>query len=142
MGRLNQLGFCQSNLGVIQLNYITNLLTLQNQIRVFHWQTQYKVGSFAQHSAFGTAYEELDERIDDFIEVYQGKNGAIMASKGSFNLTLHNLSDDAESCIDEFIEYLVEYVPQGLKETDTDLLNIRDEMLSILNQTKYRLHLK
>jgi DNA-binding ferritin-like protein len=37
-------------------------------MRVFHWQTQHKVGSFAQHSAFGTAYEDLDGHIDDFIE--------------------------------------------------------------------------
>ena len=28
-----------------------------------------------------------------------------------------------------------------LEETDTDLLNIRDEMLGVLNQTKYRLHM-
>ncbi len=124
------------------MNYITNLLTLQNQMRVFHWQTQHKVGSFAQHEAFGTAYEDLDAHIDDFIEIYQGKKGAIMASGGAFNITLHNLSDNAEECIDEYITYLVEYIPQGLEETDTDLLNIRDEMLGILNQTKYRLRMK
>jgi hypothetical protein len=111
-------------------------------MRVFHWQTQHKVGSFAQHSAFGTAYEDLDEHIDDFIEIYQGKKGAIMASGGTFNITLHNLSDNAEDFVDEYITYLVEYVPQGLEDADTDLLNIRDEMLGILNQTKYRLHMK
>ncbi len=124
------------------MNFITNLLTLQNQMRVFHFQTQHKVGSFAQHTAFGTAYEELDELIDDFIEIYQGKNGVIMASGGTFNLALHNLSDNAEDFVDEYISYLVEYVPQSLEEVDTDLLNIRDEMLAILNQTKYRLKLK
>ena len=42
------------------MNLITNLLTIQNQMRVFHWQTQKKPGSFAQHQAFGTAYEDLD----------------------------------------------------------------------------------
>ena len=55
------------------MNLITNLLTIQNQMRVFHWQTQHKVGSFAQHNAFGTAYEDLDAHIDDFIEIFQGK---------------------------------------------------------------------
>ena len=124
------------------MNFITNLLTMQNQFKVYHWQTQKKPGSFAQHNAFGTAYEELDAHIDDFIEIFQGKNGAIMASGGTFNLTLHNLSDNAEDFVDEYISYLVEYVPQSLEEVDTDLLNIRDEMLGILNQTKYRLKLK
>ena len=124
------------------MNFITNLLTMHNQFKVYHWQTQKKPGSFAQHNAFGTAYDDLTEKIDDFIEIYQGKKGAIMASGGTFNLTLHNLSDNAEDFVDEYISYLVEYVPQGLEETDTDLLNIRDEMLGILNQTKYRLKMK
>lgn len=123
------------------MNFITNLLTLQNQLRVFHWQTQKKVGSFAQHSAFGTAYEELDPLIDDFIEIYQGKKGVIMGRNG-FVVKLKNLSDNPESFVDSFISYLSENIPQALEESDTDLLNIRDEMLAILNQTKYRLHLR
>ena len=122
------------------MNYITNFLTLQNQLRVFHWQTQKTPGSFAQHEAFGTAYDELDPLIDDFIEIYQGKKGKLMAN-GTFNLSLHNLDDNPEAFIDEFVDYLVNIVPQRLDEADTDLLNIRDEMLAILNQTKYRLHM-
>lgn len=122
------------------MNYITNFLTLQNQMRVFHWQTQKTPGSFAQHEAFGTAYDELDPLIDDFIEIYQGKKGKLMAN-GTFNLSLHNLDDNPEAFIDEFVDYLVNIAPQRLDEADTDLLNIRDEMLAILNQTKYRLHM-
>jgi len=122
------------------MNLITNLLTIQNQMRVFHWQTQKKPGSFAQHQAFGTAYEDLDPLIDDFIEIYQGKKGKLMAN-GTFNISLHNLDENPEAFIDEFVDYLVNIVPQRLDDADTDLLNIRDEMLAILNQTKYRLHM-
>jgi hypothetical protein len=123
------------------MNIITNLLTIQNQMRVFHWQTQKKAGSFAQHEAFGTAYEELDPLIDDFIEVFQGKKGALMGKQG-FTIKLVNLSDDAESFIDDAIEYFRVYLPKSLdSNVDTDLLNIRDEMMAILNQTKYRLHM-
>jgi hypothetical protein len=123
------------------MNIITNLLTIQNQMRVFHWQTQKKPGSFAQHEAFGKAYEELDPLVDDFIEVYQGKNGALMGKQG-FTVKLVNLSDDAEAFIDEAIQYFREYLPKSLdSNVDTDLLNIRDEMMAILNQTKYRLHM-
>ena len=123
------------------MNYITNLLTLQNQMRVFHWQTQKKQGSFAQHEAFGKAYEELDPLVDDFIEVYQGKNGALMGKNG-FTLNLENLSDNYEVFIDEAIQYFKDYLPQSLDaNADTDLLNIKDEMMAILNQTKYRLHM-
>lgn len=123
------------------MNLVTNLLTIQNQMRVFHWQTQKKPGSFAQHQAFGTAYEELDPLIDDFIEIFQGKNGAIMGRDG-FNVKLMNLSDNPEAVIDEYITFLRETIGQSLEpDFDSDLLNIRDEMMAILNQTKYRLHM-
>ena len=113
---------------------------MHNQFKVFHWQTQRKPGSFAQHEAFGKAYDALTDLIDTFIETYQGKNGVILANNG-FNVTLHNLDNDPEGFVDEFVDYLTNVVPQGLEETDTDLLNIRDEMLGVLNQTKYRLHM-
>jgi DNA-binding ferritin-like protein len=123
------------------VNIITNLLTIQNQMRVFHWQTQKKPGSFAQHEAFGKAYEELDPLIDDFIEIFQGKNGAIMGRDG-FTLKLMNLSDNTEEVIDEYITFLRETIGQSLEpDYDSDLLNIRDEMMAIFNQTKYRLRL-
>ena len=38
-----------------------------------------------------------------------------------------------KACIRE----LIEEVPKGLKKTDTDLINIRDEMLAELNQLLY-----
>ena len=123
------------------MNFITNMLTLHNQFKVFHWQTQKKPGSYAQHIAFGTAYDELGPLIDDFIEIYQGKRGVIMGRDG-FTVNLQNLDDNPNSFIDEFISYFNQNIPESLDETDTDLLNIRDEMLGILNQTKYRLMMK
>jgi len=121
------------------MNFITNLLTMHNQFKVYHWQTQKKPGSFAQHNAFGTAYDDLTEKIDDFIEIYQGKRGVIMGKNG-FNLNLKNLDENPNAFIDEFINYLTVHVTDVLDpKADTDLLNLRDEMLGILNQTKYRL---
>jgi DNA-binding ferritin-like protein len=124
------------------MNFITNLLTMQNQFKVYHWQTQKKPGSYAQHIAFGTAYDELTPLIDDFVEIFQGKRGVLMGRDG-FTINLQNLDDTPNVFIDEFVNYLTQSVPQALDSTaDTDLLNIRDEMLAILNQTKYRLMLK
>ena len=124
------------------MNFVTNMLTMHNQFKVYHWQTQRKVGSFAQHNAFGTAYDELTEHIDDFIEIYQGKHGAIIGKNG-FTINLQNLDDNPVAFVDEFIQYLIQHVTESLDPAaDTDLLNIRDEMLAILNQTKYRLNLK
>ncbi len=123
------------------MNLITNLLTIQNQMRVFHWQTQKKPGSFAQHDAFGKAYEALDPLIDDFIEIFQGKNGAIMGRDG-FVLKHENLSSNPKDTIEDYITFLRETVGQSLEpDFDSDLLNIRDEMMAVLNQTKYRLNM-
>ena len=123
------------------MNYITNMLIMHNQFKVFHWQTQRKPGSFAQHEAFGKAYDDLTDFIDDFVEIYQGKNGVILAN-GGFNVTLHNLGNDPEEFVDEFVDYLTNVVPQGLEETDTDLLNIRDEILGEVNKLQYLLTLE
>jgi DNA-binding ferritin-like protein len=124
------------------MNFVTNMLTMHNQFKVYHWQTQRKVGSFAQHNAFGTAYDELTDHIDDFIEIYQGKRGAIIGKNG-FTISLQNLDDNPVAFVDEFVGYLTQHVTDALDPVaDTDLLNIRDEMLAILNQTKYRLNLK
>jgi DNA-binding ferritin-like protein len=119
------------------MNLVELFLTLQNQMRVFHWQTT----SFAEHKAFGKTYEALDDLIDNFIEIHMGKNERPMA-KDKFNISLFNISEDKTSVIDAYIDVLMEDLPQALNEKDTDLLNIRDEMVGELNKLKYLLSLK
>jgi len=118
------------------MQIITPLLTLQNQLRIQHWQTK----SFSEHKALGKAYEGLDGLIDNFVEVYFGKYGNINA-KENFKITLENYSEkDCRETIDEGISYL-ENLSENMQENDTELLNIRDEMLAVLQQTKYLLRL-
>ena len=105
-------------------------------MRIYHWQTK----SFAEHSAFGDAYSNLDELIDEFMEVYIGKNERPVA-KDKFNISLMNISENKVSVINAFIDVLSQDLPQALDERDTDLLNIRDEMLGLLNKLKYLLTL-
>ena len=113
------------------------LIAMQNQLRIFHWQTQ----SFAQHKAFGEAYEGLDGLIDEFVEVYQGKNGISKPADG-IKFKLENLDTNPSDMIDVFLEYLQNDLPKQIEESDSDLLNIRDEMMGLLNKTKYLLMLK
>lgn len=111
------------------------LLTFQTQLRVNHWQTT----SYAQHIAFGSAYEALDELIDEFVEVGQGKYGRFLL-KGTETISLTNLSNPVET-INNFIQFLTFTLPNSFAPTDTELLNIRDEMLSVVNKLKYLLTL-
>ena len=119
------------------MKYIKNLLTILNQIKIYHWQTE----SYAQHQAFGGAYDALSALIDQFIEVYMGKYGRIESSDG-FKIELENYKNVSPSDFaDKYVDYLVNELPKSLEESDTDLFNIRDEMLAQLNKLKYLLTL-
>ena len=116
---------------------VTNLLTLHNQLKIHHWQTK----SYAEHQALGGAYDEFSGLIDEFIEVFMGKYGRI-ESRDGFKIELGNYKEmSVTDFVDKYIDYLVNELPKGLEESDTDLLNIRDEMLGGLNKLKYLLTL-
>lgn len=117
------------------MQLISPLLKIQNQLRIFHWQTQ----SYSQHKAFGKAYEDLDPLIDNFVEVFSGKYG-ITRAKLTYQIELVNFSEDHEVVIHDFTNYLFS-LSEDLDPSDTDLLNIRDEMLAVLHKLKYLLSL-
>jgi hypothetical protein len=119
------------------MKLISPFLKIQNQLRIFHWQTT----SYAQHKAFGKAYENLDGLIDGFVETFTGKYGRSKASV-QYTIDLDNLGEDYLVVIDSFISYLITLNNELDETLDTDLLNIRDEMLSELNRLKYLLTLK
>jgi hypothetical protein len=110
---------------------IQNLLTLLNQIKYYHWGTD----SYAKHQALNEAYNSLNTLIDEFVEILLGKYGKELAS-----ITI-NIRTEAEldmnSALDEISNYFSNELTSILDENDTDLLNLRDEMLSIINKTKY-----
>ena len=125
------------NMIFISIMIVTTLLTLQNQLKIHHWQTK----SYAEHQALGGAYDEFSDLIDDFIEVFMGKYGRI-ESKNGFKIELSNYNDISPSdFVDKYVDYLVNELPKSLEKTDTDLLNLRDEMLGQLNKLKYLLTL-
>lgn len=122
---------------IVIMNFVQALLTTTHQLHVYHWQTD----SYAAHQAFGAAYDAIDGLMDGFVEVFMGKYGKV-ASKDGFDIKLSNITDKKpEDFINDMIEFLTVEIPKVIKEEDTDLLNIRDEMLSELNKLKYLLTL-
>jgi len=116
---------------------VTNLLTLHNQLKIHHWQTK----SYAEHQVLGRAYDEFSGLIDEFVEVFMGKYGRIESSNG-FKIELENYKDISPTDFaDKYVDYLVNELPKSLEKSDTDLFNIRDEMLAQLNKLKYLLTL-
>lgn len=111
------------------------LIEMEQQMRIWHWQTK----SFDRHSAFGSVYNDLGDLIDSFMESYMGKYGRISVD-GAINLS--NMSDDIISKIDAYVQFLFSMDEILDTSIDSDLLNIRDEMLALMNKLKYLLTLK
>lgn len=121
------------------MNIVSKMLEVQNQVRIFHWQTY----GYAEHEAFGNLYNNLSDYIDNFVEVFMGKYGRIIAQE-TFDISLQNYKNlKAVDYLNDFINYLSNDLPSMLNpQADTDLLNIRDEILANVNKTKYLLTLK
>lgn len=114
---------------------IDKLLGLQTQLRVYHWGTS----SYAEHKALGKAYEALDGLIDGFVETWMGIHGKTV--KG----VRLDLQPYTSSGPDKLLNQAVLFLTGELNNTithNTDLVNIRDEMLGVINHTKYLLTLK
>ena len=116
-------------------NMVDKLLGLQNQLRMLHWGTS----SYAEHKALGKAYEGLDALIDTFVETYMGVNGKNLPPV-KLDLRPYTLGS-AMKLLDQATHFLSVEMETQLSG-NTDLSNIRDEMLSLINQTKYLLTLK
>jgi hypothetical protein len=104
---------------------------MRAQIKLYHWQTR----SFAEHKATDDLVAALDTNIDKFIEVYMGRYGRPYIRK---TLPVKNLTvTGIRAFITKSDEWLASSLPRMLKKNDSDLLNIRDEILADLNQIKY-----
>lgn len=112
------------------------LLTMLDQFRIYHWTTT----SYAEHQAFGGLYEAFSDLTDKFMECFMGKYGRPSPDSNQLKLTL-SFSDKSE-CLEKCCEFLRVTMTNMLDGgRDTDLLNIRDEMLAEISKTKYLLSL-
>ena len=118
----------------MKLNSNVNfLIGLQQQMRICHWQTK----GIARHEAFGGFYSDLDDLIDDFVEQAMGKYGRFILDDETNTIQLANLSDiDIKGLVNTTREALVQMTDQ-LNPTDTNLLNLRDEIVGLLNKYAY-----
>lgn len=118
---------------------ILKFVGMQQQFRILHWQTK----SHSKHIAYGSIYESLDGFIDEFIEIYMGKYGRVSFNSGEGNINLKNTDSlDLNSFIKENISWLKGLSQKLNSENDSDLLNIRDEVMGSLNKLRYLLTLK
>lgn len=116
--------------------YIFNLMQFQTQVKIWHWQTKI----YAKHKALCKIYDFISTQLDEFTETAMGKYGRVDSTGITYNFV--NLSDNAiNEAIDNCISDCVN-LGRSLDKEDTDLLNLRDEVIGNLNKTKYLLTLK
>jgi hypothetical protein len=107
--------------------------SLKNNLYLYHLSTY----SYPRHKAIADLLSSFDNLIDNFLEVYFGKYGRpdyFLDTK----LDLIKLTDEtAYRELTIYIDILNNTIPELVNPKDTDLLNIRDEMVGLLNNTKY-----
>jgi hypothetical protein len=117
--------------------YIIDLMQVQCQVKIFHWQTKI----YAKHIALDGLFNSIIENIDEFTETAMGKYGRVDFSGVSY--TFDNITDTGiNNLIDGYIDTAIALDDKVDAKKDSDLLNLRDELLGKLNQTKYLLTLK
>ena len=127
--------------------------TMREQIKLYHWQTY----SYSRHKATDEVIENLDKNIDEFVEVYMGKYGRQKMMARNSGTHVQNLNEKSivkfiKACIrignmneksavgfiKRCITILLGDLVKGLVAArDSDLFNIRDEILADLNQLLY-----
>jgi hypothetical protein len=110
--------------------------SIEHSIKLYHWQTR----SFSRHKATDNLVETIHGITDRFMEVYQGKDkyGKLSISN-DLNISITVLNDNtAVQYLKDIVSALSNFEKNGvIDSSDTDLLNIRDELLAVVNTTIY-----
>jgi len=113
---------------------VRTFLEMLNTVKLYHRKTH----SFAQHKATDELYERLNGHVDTFIEVLLGKDESrIKMVERRCELLDFSEGSDFKERIYEYREFLVDMNRYFDAKRDTDLLNIRDEILGDINQFLY-----
>jgi len=111
-------------------------LEMLNMIKLYHWKTD----SYSQHKATDELYEKLNELIDKFVEILLGKDESrIKMLEKRIDLIDSKNVRDFKTRIYEYREFLLDMNMYFDTKRDSDLLNIRDEILGVVNQFLYLL---
>lgn len=138
----------RSNHNCKQTYIVQTLLQMLRVVKLHHWNTK----SYSQHKATDELYERMNEKMDRFAEVYMGKDRKRVISwnehmhrmypggveKGDFERDRVNREKgDFEQNVHIFREFLINLDRCLDPRRDSDLLNIRDDLLADVNQFLY-----
>ena len=122
-----------------QQKIVTMFLQMLNTIKLYHWKTS----SHAEHKATDDLYTNINASVDLFVETMLGKTGGRVNLTGVKHLPLMDYTNvnDFKKTVETYKKFLTGMSNSSWKD-NTDLMNIRDEILGFLNQFTYLLTFK
>ena len=126
----------KSNTTETRAHIVRVFLEMLNNVKLYHWKTS----SYSQHKATDELYERLNENIDKFVEILLGKDETrIKLLKKQVDLLDTKNTHEFKSRMYEYREFLTGMNDIFDSKKDSDLLNVRDEILGDINQFLYLL---
>jgi hypothetical protein len=116
-----------------KIKIVEIFLGILNTIKLYHWNTY----SFAEHNATDELYLTMNKHIDKFVEIMMGKEDCRIPEFDK-KIVLSN-KPDFKSKIEQYREFLIHLSTVLDEKKDTDLLNVRDEILGDINQFLYQM---
>ena len=119
---------------------LNHLITLQNQMKLYHWQTK----SYARHKAADEFVTKSMSIIDRIVESYLGSHNDITLDNTDKSIPLDNITDK------DIINFLKkakrminsDFAQLTQDEENPELANLRDEMLENIDITLYLFELE
>ena len=131
-----------STMSTFQKQITVVFLEMLIMVKLFHWKTY----SYATHKATDQLYDSLNDNMDKFIEVLLGKTGSRIDLMNNKTISLIDLNsqESLKLKIMSLKNYLVGLDNNKALSTmsNSDLFNIRDEILGDLNKFLYLLTFK
>jgi len=119
---------------------ISTFLIMLNMVKLYHWKTY----SFSTHKATDELYADMNSNVDTFVEILLGKDGSRVNLTSTKSIPLYDFNSigPLKQKIAAFKLYLENMTKCPSLMNESDLLNIRDELLGNLNKFTYLLTLK
>ena len=116
---------------------IKHFLLFKNTLKMFHWRTKI----YNKHKISDDLGKKLDGLIDKFVEVMIGSRK--QRPECPLDLKIKLITDEKiELYLETFRCWLSENLPDLLEDYETDLMNIKDEMIAEINQGLYLIRMK
>jgi hypothetical protein len=122
---------------------VSKLLQNISQTKLLHWQCLL----YGQHKALNKLFDVLVDKGDTLIEAVMGKYGRPTLGDDDLNIKLYNFVDPKEGDLTEFMEHLYQCYRVDCRsyfdeEKDSEIVNIIDEIIGSIDQTKYLISLR